>query len=107
LPIFYRKVVVVSTFNPVYAHTWCADVINMTQEQNEPLVQEQLTTSNPTDEQERAVDALSMEGSMPAGDSPSPNDGQAKGSKGADKTFLKSVKNAWGKVPQAWGQKRT
>ena len=27
--------------------------------------------------------------------------------KGADRSFLKSVKQAWDKVPQAWGQKRT
>ena len=27
--------------------------------------------------------------------------------KGADRSFLKSAKQAWDKVPQAWGQKRT
>lgn len=91
-----------------YAHTKVhADVIQMTQEKiSDTPNQERLQSPDLTEERGRE-DNMSMEG-VPSQPVSSPTGkGEAGGDDGASKSFLKSVKNAWGKVPQAWGQQRT
>ena len=79
----------------------------MTQEENEPLTQEQMQSQDLTDERGKE-DSLSMEGSAPHQASSNPTrEGEGRRDSGANKSFLKSVKSSWDKVPQAWGQQRT
>ena len=89
------------------AHKVHADVIQMTQEKiSDTPNQERLQSPDLTEERGRE-DNMSMEGVSSQPVSSPTGKGEAVGDDGASKSFLKSVKNAWDKVPQAWGQQRT